>query len=275
MSDATYLQRWIDLTAQLLELPLDQDPLVKVCDELSEHFDGASVGTMDLGVRTARLGPYRVDDLPDLEYYARNLGDHPLIRHYVETGDRRARAMADASRYTEDRWARDLIGRAHDEGMVDFVFLPLPPRPGMTHRWLGMACGERQPASAVALYDALGALLRALDSISATREHATPTVLKGGYEVGLTARELTVLTLTGTGLTAVAIANHLQISPRTVSKHQQSSYRKLGARDRLTAVLEAQRVGVLTSVHPSEGGLLRHTEVSRSDLEHPLGIAKN
>jgi DNA-binding CsgD family transcriptional regulator len=273
MSDSTYLQHWIDLTAHLLTLMPDQDPLVDVCSELSAHFDGASVGTMDLGARTARVGPYRVDELSDMEYYARNLGDHPLIRHYLETGDRRARALAEATRFS-DRWARELVGRAHDDGLIDFVFLPLPPRPGMTYRWIGMGCGERQPPSAVALYEALGSLLRALDGISATREFVTQAALERCRHVGLTARELTVLTLTGTGLTAVAIANRLQISPRTVSKHQQSSYRKLGARDRVTAVLEAQRAGVLA--FPGERmdvRAVRFTESQRGDHDRSRLIA--
>ncbi|MGY1644477.1 response regulator transcription factor [Geodermatophilus sp. SYSU D00703] len=62
---------------------------------------------------------------------------------------------------------------------------------------------------------------------------------------GLTARELTVLVLLAEGCTAVAMAHRLGCSPRTVHKHTGSIYRKLEVHDRLAAVLEAQRRGLL------------------------------
>lgn len=48
-----------------------------------------------------------------------------------------------------------------------------------------------------------------------------------------------------TGSIVEAIARRLLISPRTVHKHQQNLYRKLGAIDRLSAVLRAQEAGLL------------------------------
>lgn len=67
----------------------------------------------------------------------------------------------------------------------------------------------------------------------------------------LTARELAVLDLLPSGLIAGAIARQLGISPRTVSKHIESIYRKLNSHDRTTAVLRAQAHGLLpwTSAH--------------------------
>jgi DNA-binding NarL/FixJ family response regulator len=61
----------------------------------------------------------------------------------------------------------------------------------------------------------------------------------------LTSRELSVLNHLACGLTARAIARSLAISHETVNKHLQNIYRKLGASDRLTAVLTAQRLGIL------------------------------
>ena len=58
----------------------------------------------------------------------------------------------------------------------------------------------------------------------------------------LTPRERRVLDLLADGLTARAIANRLSISPRTVHRHLGHLYRKLGAADRLTAVLRAQQM---------------------------------
>jgi DNA-binding NarL/FixJ family response regulator len=61
----------------------------------------------------------------------------------------------------------------------------------------------------------------------------------------LTPRELMVLTLLADGHTAVGIAHQLDISPRTVRKHLENLYRKLGTSDRLTSVLRARSAGLL------------------------------
>jgi DNA-binding CsgD family transcriptional regulator len=66
----------------------------------------------------------------------------------------------------------------------------------------------------------------------------------------LTGRERQVLTLLAGGLTAAAIARRLYLSPRTVAKYQQRTYRKLGTSDRLTTVLRAQRLGLLDPPAP-------------------------
>ncbi len=61
----------------------------------------------------------------------------------------------------------------------------------------------------------------------------------------LTPREAVVLEQVAAGLTNQAIARRLCISPGTVSKHLEHAYRKLGASDRLTAVLRALRHGLI------------------------------
>jgi DNA-binding NarL/FixJ family response regulator len=69
--------------------------------------------------------------------------------------------------------------------------------------------------------------------------------------VRLTPRELDVLTLVADGLTAAAVARRLVVAERTVHKHLQRAYAKLGVSDRVSAVLRAQRAGILRS-----GGVL-------------------
>ena len=56
-------------------------------------------------------------------------------------------------------------------------------------------------------------------------------------DAGLTPRELAVLSLLAEGLTAASIGRRLMITERTVHKHLQHSYTKLGVTDRLGAVL--------------------------------------
>lgn len=61
----------------------------------------------------------------------------------------------------------------------------------------------------------------------------------------LTPREAEILTLVGQGLTARAVARRCGISERTVHKHLEQAYRKLGCCDRLSAVLLARGSGFL------------------------------
>ena len=81
----------------------------------------------------------------------------------------------------------------------------------------------------------------------ATQQRAGTVPRSGRYtdSVAVTDRELAVLGLMADGLIATAIARRLGISPRTVSKHIENIYRKLGAHDRTTAVLRGQTMGFL------------------------------
>jgi DNA-binding CsgD family transcriptional regulator len=71
-------------------------------------------------------------------------------------------------------------------------------------------------------------------------------------DCALTPREITVLLLLTDALTADAIGRRLGISIRTVHKHVENIYRKLGTRDRVGTVLRAQRLGLVPS--PGRGG---------------------
>ena len=77
----------------------------------------------------------------------------------------------------------------------------------------------------------------------------------------LTVRELAVLDLAARGLIAAAIARRLGISPRTVGKHLEQAYRKLGANDRLSAVLRAHSLG-LVSFPAEASGIVAGAAVS-------------
>ncbi len=74
------------------------------------------------------------------------------------------------------------------------------------------------------------------------REEPRPGEVPAGL---LTARESQVLTLVGQGLTAWAIGRRCGISSRTVHKHLEHAYRKLGCHDRVSAVLLARVCGLL------------------------------
>ena len=64
-------------------------------------------------------------------------------------------------------------------------------------------------------------------------------------KAGLTPREARVLELLAAGLTATAIGHACRISPRTVQKHLENIYAKLGCHDRLVAVQRAAELGLV------------------------------
>ena len=70
-------------------------------------------------------------------------------------------------------------------------------------------------------------------------------------DCALTPRETTVLLLLTDALTADSIGRRLGISARTVHKHVENIYRKLGTRDRVSTVLRAQRLGLVPASRPA------------------------
>ena len=74
------------------------------------------------------------------------------------------------------------------------------------------------------------------------------SALAGGGLADLTGRETQILRLVAAGRTNIAIAHELQVSPRTVAKHLEHLYRKLGVSSRAAAVF---RMAMPTSVKPA------------------------
>ncbi|MFD9739122.1 LuxR C-terminal-related transcriptional regulator [Umezawaea sp. NPDC059074] len=115
--------------------------------------------------------------------------------------------------------------------------------------------GPRTPIVLVVAHDphrappALAAVLaeaerhRVVDTIAPVVRLVDVPVDGGDHR--LTQREFTVLSVLAEGLTADAIARRLDISPRTVHRHLQHLYRKLGTTDRLATVLRAKSLGLL------------------------------
>ncbi|MFI0404554.1 response regulator transcription factor [Actinomadura sp. 3N508] len=136
--------------------------------------------------------------------------------------------------------ARGVLGADHVLG------LPLPSPAAPIMGWLIYRSG------ADFTDDHLAYARRVQPLLSGIRQQAellarwqTATGTTGPCPVGLTPRETTVLLLLAEALTADAIARRLGISTRTVHKHTENLYRKLGTRDRLSTVLQAQRHGLL------------------------------
>jgi DNA-binding CsgD family transcriptional regulator len=85
--------------------------------------------------------------------------------------------------------------------------------------------------------------------------------------IGLTSREVEVLGLVAEGLTAAAASRRLGCSTRTVHKHVGHLFQKLQVHDRLGAVLEAQRLGLIRCPAPRLGSRANATGPARRGVE--------
>lgn len=168
---------------------------------------------------------------------------HPLIRWFAATGD-----MAPM---TIGRVPRALVSARGYAAVRDFLVpvgldeqLSIAYRFDAHHRAFVMArTGEDFSSEDLRVARQIQGLLRLLDRHYRTLRR---DVRSGGRACGgLTGRELAVLHLLADGCTASVIGARLVISPRTVHRHLHGIYRKLGAADRVRAVLVAQEAGLL------------------------------
>ena len=102
-------------------------------------------------------------------------------------------------------------------------------------------------AHAVAVRTGADPLRRAIESLVRRARLDVPGIERlSGSTVGLTSRELEVLTLVAAGRTNRDIANELYISVKTASVHVSNILRKIGAANRGEAAAVAYREGLLT-----------------------------
>ncbi|WP_231851837.1 response regulator transcription factor [Modestobacter italicus] len=181
---------------------------------------------------------------------------HPLLRWYATTRSSAPQVLGRVpSAIAPPQMVEEWTAFARPFGITHQLALPLAMRGGIEAYVLSRPDDDYADADlelAGLVLPALGALFRqraVLDGISAARYDPVRSL-------GLTERELAVLTLLGEGLTADAMARRLRTSPRTVHKHLEHLYRKLGVRDRLVAVQRAREAGLLAP--PPEGEEPRH-----------------
>jgi DNA-binding CsgD family transcriptional regulator len=180
---------------------------------------------------------------------ARVIGEHPMwVSYRDQSMDLSPLRMSDLIAVR--------VWRSHR--VYSEVFRPLgavyqmsvavtPVRAGVGTGWGFSRSGRDFTDDEMALAARVQPVLMALNHASASafgRPHAAPVITsaRGAQaveRVGLTVREAHILELLATGLTANAIAHVCRISPRTVRKHLENIYIKLGCHDRLVAVQRA------------------------------------
>ncbi|WP_344361163.1 helix-turn-helix transcriptional regulator [Streptomyces gobitricini] len=177
---------------------------------------------------------------------------YPFATHYGSRTDREPRTAAQlvgerAWRHSETASAlRDSFGTRHMLG------LPFPDRDGAVRGFIVHRSGADFDARDLHYAARVQPLLSAAAAQCRLLAPRQPAGAPGPAPAtgGLTPRETAVLRTLAEGLPATAMARRLGVSVRTVHKHLQNLYRKLGTADRLGTVLRAQELGLLPPAHP-------------------------
>jgi DNA-binding CsgD family transcriptional regulator len=242
--------RVLELSYQLSSLADRASFLTAAATELVQTFGGEVVSWNDVLVAAHRFDfvvhPQTPETAMMMAALAPLAGVHPVVRSFMADGRRTApvpRRVSDVT--TADEWHRSPVfqepfrglGLEHQLGIVVDV------RAGQLLRgWAVVRSGRDFTDGQMGLAWQLQPLLVVLD-----RMYAAPCGPHTGEAVGryrLTPRELDVLRLLGMDCTARQIASGLRISERTVHKHLENLYAKLGCRDRLGAVLATREAGL-------------------------------
>jgi DNA-binding CsgD family transcriptional regulator len=247
---------WLDLVADLVAAPPRCWPDERVAKLLLATFDAPACSYYSRGPDSAESRGWPP------EHFAGHLDEalhwseheaptrHPLLRYYRVTGDVGCMQVADVPRAIADRritaaWTE--LGKRWG-GVQAQVSIPVLAG---AHTNRAFIIGREDPftgaemAAARRLQPLFVGLDRQISTFRRWTARSGPIAVDVAAAVRLTPRELAVLELLAGGLTATAIAHRLGIAERTVQKHLQRCYAKLGVADRLAAVQRAQGIGVL------------------------------
>jgi DNA-binding CsgD family transcriptional regulator len=253
--DRTTREReWLDLVADLLSAPLTELPEEQIAARLQVTFgllataynyrEPGHVAVQRIWPPDEQFSGHRAE-VDQWSVYNAPTG-HPVLRYYLATGDCRAMQVADVpERYADETVQGSWREIAGPWGAPSQLALPVHMSPH-GHRAFVMGRAEPFRPGEVQLAEILQRLLRGLDrQITAAGARFDGGAREVATSLRLTPRELAVLGHLADGLTAAAIGRKLLITERTVHKHLERLYTKLGVGDRLAAVLRAQRLGLL------------------------------
>lgn len=203
------------------------------CDVITYNeigLDGGEVSYADY--------PCGIRDSAASEAFAAHVHEHPIIAHYQMSGSDGPLKISDF--LSQQQFHRlGLYAEFYRSLAVEHQMGLALPAPGK--QIVGLAFNrsrtdfsESDRAILRALHTPLAAGLeraRARDRVRralAARSAADPS--------GLTGRETEIMQLVAAGRTNTAIARSLAVSPRTIAKHLEHIYRKLGVTSRAAAV---------------------------------------
>jgi DNA-binding CsgD family transcriptional regulator len=224
------LRRAVSLTGRLAQLD-DPGAFAAIVLPGLAGLVGCDVATYnEIGPAPGRTSyadyPCGALDPATQEVFAAHVHEHPLVNHYRATGSGEPVMISDF--LSLERFHRLGIYAEFFRGISVEHQLAIS-LPGPDEQVIGVALsrgrrdfsGQDRALLSVLRAPLIAALLRA-------RARGAPA--------RLTDREIAILRLVAAGRTNSAIAHELQLSPRTVAKHLEHVYRKLGVSSRAAAV---------------------------------------
>lgn len=173
--------------------------------------------------------------------------DHPAIRSYLrDPDDLSPRRLSDvtASLAWRNSHAYELLSGPMGRHQLSLIVRLRPPSQG--NGWTIGRTSQDFSDAELAVAGSVLPLLTTLDRLYDRSSQPTgPAAHESLERAGLTPREGEMLILLAEGFTAEAIGQLRRISSGTVRKHLEHVYSKLGCHDRLMAVQEARRRGIL------------------------------
>jgi DNA-binding CsgD family transcriptional regulator len=220
---------------------------------LMELIPGDTVGwnLVDRASRTAEIAAFPRGHLNDQKVSLRLaavMDDHPAVIKYLgdpSVGNWIPRRLSDVVTMSQLRSTRAYVELLHPVGADHQLTIPTAnPTPDSGRAWAinrsGRDFTDRELEVSIRLQPILVILER-----GAAHPPADTSGDEAAERLRLTTRERQILQQVADGLTADEIGALLRISPRTVRKHLENAYEKLGQHDRLRAV---QRARVLALV---------------------------
>ncbi len=238
------MEPYAEIVGELIHLP-DRATYLQAANEILAHLfpcDAVGWNAVDLAHGTVEVigfpqNHYGLDPELAMELLA-VADDHPMILSYlnetVSNGLPCPRRLSDLLSIRDLRRTRTyaLLLRARS---LDRQITMLTARlgPDSARCWSLSRSGADFTDEDVVIATHLQPMLRLLDLAYLPGPPTRPDIAQ---YYGLTSREMEVLRLLQRGLTATAAGHLLGICPRTVSKHLENAYAKLGCNNRVTAL---------------------------------------
>jgi DNA-binding CsgD family transcriptional regulator len=243
-------RRVLNLVAGALRCAGPEFPDVTVTGLLCQVLDAEAAGAGDVDLRgTASrrwAGTPRQIPMGPARFHQFAIG-HPLTRAHRRPGGSAPLRLSDVAS------PREIRRTDRELGMPHVLTIPLAVTPRHLCAVALMRSGPDFPAQGLQLACQIQPVLSAICALRdrmSPQQPGPPWPCDADTGIPVTSRELAVLDLMADGLIAAAIARQLGISPRTVSKHIENIYRKLGTHDRTSAVLRGQAMGLLPVPSP-------------------------
>lgn len=249
---------WLALAAEWLGSPRTEFPLQQAIAALSQSFPDANVYWNIVWNQSAVHAPAEPTVPPPqvvLDWASQGgMARHPLLRWFATGSSSPQTLMRVPEQIAPMRFKQEWTSVARPWGLEQQLSIPVAVDGRSYETFVIYRDAKDFTADdvefAAVIQPMLEALRRQADALDRWRK--TAWVGHGdGPRHGLTTRESAVLSLVSDGHTAKAIGHRLSISERTVHKHMEHINGKLGVRDRVSAVVRAQQLGLLPHPGPA------------------------